>query len=111
MGFYMAIAFSVWVHLFPQFVEDIKDKLYKPQYSELLFDNVHIDGFLDCKINKTCTPGTGPFNDEELRTRRLAAEVIQRALYSGYLKRHGLKVLTVVFQRGLLLTFMVSKGD
>ncbi len=34
--------------------------------------------------------------------RRLAAEVIQRALYSGYLKRHGLKVLTVVFPNGVI---------
>ncbi len=58
--------------------------------------------FLDCKIDETCAPGTGPFNDEELAPRRLAADVIQRALYSGYLKRHGLKVLTVVFPNGII---------
>jgi hypothetical protein len=28
--------------------------------------------------------------------------VIQRALYSGYLKIHGLKVLTVVFPNGII---------
>jgi hypothetical protein len=91
-----------WVHLFPRFAEVIKEKLNKPQYGELLFDNVHIVGFLDCKIDETCTPGTGAFNDEELAPRRLAADVIQRALYSGYLKRHGLKVLTVVFPNGII---------
>jgi hypothetical protein len=37
-----------------------------------------------------------------LAPRRLAAEVIQRALYSGYLKIHGLKVLTVVFPNGII---------
>jgi hypothetical protein len=37
-----------------------------------------------------------------LAPRQLAAEVIQRALYSGYLKRHGLKVLTVVFPNGII---------
>jgi hypothetical protein len=91
-----------WVHLFPRFVEVIKEKLNKLQYGKLLFDNVHIVGFLDCKIDKTCIPGTGPFNDEELAPRRLAAEVIQRALYSGCLKIHRLKVLTVVFPNGII---------
>jgi hypothetical protein len=91
-----------WVHLFPWFAEVIKEKLNKPQYGKLLFDNVHIVGFLDNMIDETCTPGTGPFNDKELAPWRLAAEVIQRALYSGYLKIHGLKVLTVVFPNGII---------
>jgi hypothetical protein len=76
-----------WVHLFPDFVEAIRRKLNRPQYGELLFDNVHITGFLNCKIDKV----TGPFNDEELAERPPGAEIIQRALYSGYLKWHGLK--------------------
>jgi hypothetical protein len=45
--------------LFPHFVEAIRDTLNKPQYSKLLFDSVHVDGFLDSKIEKTCTLGTG----------------------------------------------------
>ncbi len=36
-----------WVHLFPELAEAIKNKLNRPQYGELLFDNVHIVGFLD----------------------------------------------------------------
>jgi hypothetical protein len=91
-----------WVHLFPDFAEVIRRKLYRPQYGALLFEDVRIVGFLDCKIDETCTPGTGPMNDEELAERRPGAEIIQRALYSGYLKNHGLKVLTVVFPNGII---------
>jgi len=43
-------------------------------------------------IDKTCTPGTGPIKNEELAERHPGAEIIQRALYSGYLKVHGLNV-------------------
>jgi hypothetical protein len=31
-----------WVHLFPEFAEAIKNKLNRPQYGELLFENVRI---------------------------------------------------------------------
>jgi hypothetical protein len=41
-------------------------------------------------------------NNEELAERHPGAEIIQRALYSGYLKVHGLKVLTVVFPNGII---------
>jgi hypothetical protein len=91
-----------WVHLFPEFVEAIRRKLNWPLYGKLLFNDVHIVGFLYCKIDDTCTPGTGPLNDEELAERCPGAEIIQRALYSGYLKVHGLKVLTVVFPNGII---------
>jgi hypothetical protein len=40
--------------------------------------------------------------DEELAPRRPGAEVIQRSMYSGYLKLHGLKVFTVVFTNGII---------
>jgi hypothetical protein len=91
-----------WVPLFGEFAEAIRHKLNRPQYGELLFEDVRIVGFLDCKIDETCTPGTGRMNNEELAERRPGAEIIQRALYSGYLKVHGLKVLTVVFPNGII---------
>ncbi len=58
-------------------------------------------GFLDYKIDETCTPGTSPFNDDKLAKSCLGVEIIQRAMYSGYLKHHGLKVFTVVFLNGI----------
>ncbi len=67
-----------------------------------MFENVRIVGFLDCKVDETCTPGTGPLTDEELAPRRPGAEILQRSVYSGYLKLHGLKVLTVVFPNGII---------
>jgi hypothetical protein len=58
-----------WVPLFPEFVEAIKNKLNRPQYGGLLFENVRIVGFLDCKVDETYTPGTGPLTDKELASR------------------------------------------
>ncbi len=58
-----------WVHLFPEFSEWIKNKMNRPQYGELLFDSVRIISFLDCKIDETCMPGTGPTSNEELTER------------------------------------------
>ncbi len=83
-------------------MEAIKNKLNRPQYGKLLFDNVRIVGFLDCKVDETCTPGSGPLRDKQLALRHPGAEVIQRSMYSGYLKLHGLKVLTIVFPNGIV---------
>jgi len=88
--------------LFAEFAEAIRHKLNQPQYGELLFENVRIIGFLDCKINETCTPETSPMNNDELAERHPGEEIIHRALYSGYLKVHGLKVLTLVFPNGII---------
>jgi hypothetical protein len=68
--------------LIGEFAEVIRRKLNRPQYGELLFEDVRIVGFLDCKINETCMPGTSPMNDEELVERHPGADIIQRALYS-----------------------------
>ncbi len=70
--------------MFPEFAEAIKNKFNRPQYGGLLFGNVWIVGFLDCKVDETCTPGTGPSNNEELTPRYPGAEIIQRSMYSGY---------------------------
>ncbi len=83
-----------WVHLFPAFFDVIKNKLNRPQCGELLFESVRIIGFLDCKIDEACIPGTGPISNDELAERRPDAEYLQRVVYSGYLKCHSLKVLT-----------------
>jgi hypothetical protein len=57
-----------WVPLFPDFAEIIKRKLNMPQYGGLAFETCHLIGFLDCKFDETCTPGSGPMVDEELRS-------------------------------------------
>jgi hypothetical protein len=38
--------FQPWGLLFPQFEEAIRDKLNKPQYGELLYDNIGMVGSL-----------------------------------------------------------------
>jgi hypothetical protein len=68
--------------LFAEFAEAIRHKLNQPQYGELLFENVRIIGFLDCKINETCTPETSPMNNDELAERHPGEEIIHRALYT-----------------------------
>jgi hypothetical protein len=60
--------------------------------AKMMLRNIHIIGFLDCPVDDTCTPGTGSFTDEELAPREPGAEVVQKALYSGYLMWYGLNV-------------------
>jgi hypothetical protein len=90
-----------WLHLFPDFSEMIRSKLNMPQYGGLAFESCRLIGFLDCKFNETCAPGSGPVTDEELADRWEGADLIQEALYSGYVKAHGIKVLTVLFPNGI----------
>jgi hypothetical protein len=72
-----------------------------PQYGGLAFESSCLIGFLDCKFDETCTPGSGPMMDKELADRWEDAELIQEAVYSGYVKAHGIKVLTVLFPNGI----------
>ncbi len=90
-----------WVHLFPDFMEIIKNKLNMPQYGGLAFQSCHLIGFLDCKFEETCAPGSGPMTDEELADWWLEADLIQESAYSRYVKAHGMKVLTVIFPNGI----------
>jgi len=77
-----------WAHLFPSFAEIIKDKLNMPHYGGLAFDSVRLIGFVDCKFDETCAPGSGHMTDEELAEWWPLADLIQEAVYSGYVKAH-----------------------
>ncbi len=90
-----------WANLFPEFAEIIKEKLKMPQYGGLAFDSCRLIGFLDCKFDEACAPGTGPMTDEELADWWEEADLIQEAVYSGYVKAHGIKVLMVLFPNGI----------
>ena len=90
-----------WAHLFPDFAEIIKNKLNMPQYGGLAFESCRLIGFMDCKLDETCAPGSGPMTDEEYADRWPEADLIQEAVYSGYVKAHGIKVLTVLFPNGI----------
>jgi hypothetical protein len=72
-----------------------------PQYGGLAFESCRLIGFLDCKFDETCAPGSGPMTDEEFADRWPDADLIQEAVYSGYVKAHGIKVLTVLFPNGI----------
>ncbi len=90
-----------WVHFFPDFAEIIKNKLNMPQNGGLTFQSCPLFGFLDCKFEETCVPGSRPMIEEELADCWLEAELIQEAVYSGYVKAHRIKVLTVLFPNGI----------
>jgi hypothetical protein len=99
------------VHLFLDFAEIIKWKLNMPQYSGLAFNSCWLIGFLDCKFDETCTSGSGPMMDEELADWWEEADLIQEAVYSGYAKAHGIKVLTDFFPNGITWFSMVPFKD
>jgi hypothetical protein len=83
MEFYTAIAFSVGFIYFLGLRRSLKRSLINGNMVNCCLTMSVLLVFLDCKINVTCTLGTGPANDKELAPRRLAAEVIQRALFSA----------------------------
>ncbi len=72
-----------------------------PQYSGLAFESYCLIGFMDCKFDETCAPGSGPVTDEELADHWEDTDLIQEGVYSGYVKAHGIKVLTVLFPNGI----------
>ncbi len=49
-----------WAHIFPEFLELIRRKLNMPQYGGLVLESCCLIGFLDCKLDETCIPGSGP---------------------------------------------------
>jgi hypothetical protein len=53
-------------------------------------------------IDETCTPGDRSIEWWGVGREASSAEIIQRALYSGFLTVHGLKVLAVVFPNGII---------
>ena len=56
-------------------------------------------GFVDATNQKTCRPGSGPIR--ATKARRAYCQFIQQCFYSGYLRAHGLKALTVTLVNGL----------
>jgi hypothetical protein len=91
-----------WVASFPDFASRIERKLAQEEYGGLLFDNFCIFGFVDCKIVETCHLGYGPAEDQPGAPRHEDADLIQECVYTGYVKKHGLKILTVALPNGLI---------
>ncbi len=91
-----------WNDNFPTFAGVIERKLGEEAYGGLQFNNFRIIGFVDCKISETCRPGSGPAEDRQQALRHDDAWILQESVYSGYVRRHGLKNLSVVFPNGLI---------
>jgi hypothetical protein len=71
----------------------IECKLGEEAYRGLQFNNFNnfrIIGFVDCKISKTCHPGSGPAEDQQLAPRHEDAWILQESIYSGYIRCYGL---------------------
>jgi len=64
-------------------------------------DPFRIFGFLDCSNFRTNTPRTGPSDRFEGAARFDDEYDVQRAVYSGWKKIHGVKVATIVMANGL----------
>jgi hypothetical protein len=52
-----------WVASFLNFASMIEWKLTLEDYGGMLFNNVRIFGFVNCKIAETYHPGSGPAED------------------------------------------------
>ena len=91
-----------WAHLFETFAEAIANKLNTEPYGFLQFISFRIMGFLDATMKETCTPASGPAEDRPRAPRHPDYDELQEAVYSGYMKIHGLKALTTVFPNGIV---------
>jgi hypothetical protein len=68
---------------------------------DLPFDLWLAFGSIDCTDWQTCRIGAGPVGAWLGASRRIGAQQIQRAFYSGYYKAHGLKYQTLLLPNGL----------
>lgn len=64
-------------------------------------ENCRIFGFIDGSIFETSTPGTGPDGDYFGAGRKPDAYFIQRAVYTGYKKIHGISMLCIMLPNGI----------
>ena len=60
---------------------------------------------IDGSITETLTPGTGPDGDYHGSMRKDHAYIMQRAVYSGYEKIHGLTSLELCLPNGILYMY------
>ena len=63
-------------------------------------DNFRVYGFIDCIGHRTCTPGAGPILNTGQR--RDNSYETQRAFYTRYGKKHGLKTQVVMLPNGMV---------
>jgi hypothetical protein len=96
-GLFQPPCLERWKDNFPIFASVIERKLGEEAYGGLQFDSFRIIGFIDCKICETSRPGSGPAEDWPLAPRHEDADILQESVYSGYIRCHGLKILSVVF--------------
>ena len=64
-----------------------------------------IFSFLDGTYFQSSAPGTGPHGDYEGSDRRPNWYIVQRAVYTGYKKLHGLHLLTIMLPNGINYLF------
>ena len=79
--------------------------LLDPRYFSRSLVLVSFFGFIDGSYWETCTLGTGPHGDYEGAQRHRDWYLIQRAVYSGYKRIHGLLLLTVMLPNGITFLF------
>jgi len=101
-GLFQPPCLEQWNDNFPIFAGVIEGKIGEEAYGGLQFDSFQIIGFIDCKICETCRPGSGPVEDRPLAPRHEDADILQESVYLGYIRRHGLKILSVVFPNGMI---------
>ena len=79
----------------------LDNRIENIKYLTILFEEFLSFGFIDDTGVATCRPGSGPESDEYGAARRLRWKEIQRAFYSGYCKKHGIKFQSVVLPNGM----------
>ena len=104
-----------FVYDFPKFAKRVAEKINKDRLSidpltriKIWIAGLGIDpvrnrffAFIDGSFFRSSRPGSGPDGDYEGAQRKPFNYIIQRAVYTGYKKLHGLLVLCIMLPNGL----------
>jgi hypothetical protein len=69
-----------------------------------------IFGFIDCSIDKTCRPHSGPDGNYVGAPRKEFQDEYQRAVYTGFKKFHGIKMETLELPNGISTVFGLTSA-
>lgn len=104
-----------WVPLFPEFNEKIRQRVERDDHCfdhdgnyhhtnhGVLFqpDDFGIVGFIDCKDYRMLRPHSGPCGHFPGAMRRPNWNIVQRAFFTHFGKKHALRVLAICLPNGL----------
>ena len=89
-------------------VNDCREKIWRcvcfdnegNQNIDVPLEHFRLFGFIDCMTTSTCMPGSGPINENQDRVENTFE--IQRAFFTSYGKKWGMKIRAIYLPNGMV---------